>query len=394
MKKIVIASMILVFVSASAQDSVDNHVKLLSNKYGQVLKLKKLAVACDDDSAFILKKPHDILPIEDGSFFVIDNGQVLKFANDGKFIKIIVDKGQGPAQASHLFQLYRRNNDLIINTGFMNKLMVFDFDGVLKSEFMQHKNPGLQKNKLNLSGSTFTIMAHYKDNSFIILCNIPPAELADDKTLLEKKPVLLLSGKNESIKQLFEIPLDSVVVKTKFGKFLLPVLSVIYTSDDQFIYFSNTERYEIKRYNLALNKIDLTWKRNYQPALIPSELKSKISYGLVYETGDLKNGKSESYKEPERKYFVDIKKIFVVNSFIWVMTSTLDKEKGVLFDVFNNCGEYVVSIFLKPPEGLKVYDFYLADVFCIFNDYIFITQNDEEDNPIIVKYKIIGDEIK
>lgn len=387
MKNILILNLIFIFFCVAAQGSVDNREKSLNKYNGQVLTLQKLAVAFEKDSPYILKRPHNILPIEDGGFFVIDDEKVLKFAADGKFIKIIVDKGEGPAQASHLFQLYRRDNDLIVNTGFMNKLMVFDFNGVLKAELMQHKNPGLLKNKLNLSGSTFYIMAHQQNKNFIILGNIPPDELSDEKTFFQK-PVILLSEKNEPLKQLFEIPLDSVSIKTNLGKFLLPILSVVYTADEQFIYFSNTERYNIKRYNLALNKIDLTWTRQYEPVPIPGELKKKISYGAVYETGNIKSGKSHVYKEPERKNLVDIKKIFLVNSLLWVMTSTLDEAKGILFDVFANNGEYAGYFFLKPPGGLNVYDFYLTDDICIFNDYLFITQNDNEDNPIIVKYKI------
>lgn len=388
MNNFFIKSLIFVLLYTVHQGSYANQEKL-QNKNAQVLKLHKVAIALGNDSPYILKKPHNILPIEDGTFFVIDDGKVLKFASDGKFIKIIADKGQGPGQASHIFQLYRRDNNLIVNTGFMNKLMVFDFNGALEAEFIQHKNSALIKNRLNFSGSTFNIMAHYEDKSFIILGNIPPDELTNEQNHFDK-PVILISEKNEPIKQLFEIPLNSIIVKTTLGKFPLPVLSVVYTSDEQFIYFSNTERYEIKRYNMALNRIDLTWTRKYEPVIVPEELKKKISYGSTYVFGNTKNGQIDTYKEPERKYFVDIKKIFIVNSLLWIMTSTIDKEKGIVFDIFTNKGEYLGYFFLKPPEEINAYDFYLADDFCIFNDYLFITQNDNDDNPLIVKYKILN----
>lgn len=392
MKKTLVLIFFLVCWGINSQGEADNPDIPLAEKAGRIVKLGKIATAHDDDGTFIFKRPHDILSIEDGSFFLIDNGKVLKFDADGKFSKVVVKKGEGPGEATHLLETYRRNNDLIVNTGFMNKLMVFDFDGKLKEEHKQVNRPTFTKKSITVGSTTFRIMGHQRNKDFIVLFSsypdtVPKKRSKLKNTLIEKS-VMLLSKKNKWLKQLFSIPLKSVVLKTHLRVFLHPVLSVVYSSNERFIFFSNTERYEIKRYNISENKIDASWKRKYKPVPMPAELKEKMEYGGVVISGSRKTGKNEMHKTPEKNFLIDIKKVFVLDTYVWVMTSTIDTEKGILIDVFDEKGEYLDNFYLSPPEGVNMFDFFKEHEIHIYNGFLFMRQADEEGNPIVVKYKI------
>ena len=119
---------ISLYFSANAQIIVNNNA--INESSGKTKKIKFLATAHDKAGEFIFKSPKNITAIGDGSFFVIDDFKLLKFGQDGEFLKIVVRRGEGPAEATYLTQIFKRKNDMVINTGFMNKLMVFDFKGI------------------------------------------------------------------------------------------------------------------------------------------------------------------------------------------------------------------------------------------------------------------------
>ena len=49
-------------------------------------------------------------------------------------------------------------------------------------------------------------------------------------------------------------------------------------------------------------------------------------------------------------YHDDVREIFINNDQIWTMTSTVEKEKGTLFDVFDADGKYIDRFSIKLPE--------------------------------------------
>lgn len=363
---------------------IENPIQPSSKNPGRILKLKKVAVAHDNAGGFIFKSPHNIIGTQNGAFFLIENGQVLKFSNDGKFVKTVVKKGEGPGEASFLHQIYKSGEELIVNTGFMRKLMVFDFEGNQKAEYKESNKFIRKIGPLEYSETNFRIMANRNDGSLIVLKYSIIDNPSPKSIYIKKEPVFLLSNKNEWIGKLFEIPIKCVLIKHEWGKQLLPLLSVIHASDSHYLYFSNTERYEIKKYNIDSNKIEAVWKRPYKPVLMPDELIGKLDCAGVVETGDRK-GKKKIYRVPQRKDLIDIHRLFIVDSRLWVMTTTFNENKGTLFDIYNKEGEYIDNFYLSFPQGLQIYALYLE----IIDDHLFIREIDEEDNYIIVKYKII-----
>jgi len=351
----------------------------------RVVSLKLIGHARDESGDYIFKMPHDILPIEDGCFFLIDNTQVLKFDSSCKFLKIIVSKGVGPKDAIYLNQLYRFENKLIVNTGLMGKLIILDMDGELIGEYTRSNKVKSDQKSFEIGHSSFEIIGHTKEMDFIIIDHRKNWDKDDVKKGLSREQVFLLSQKNELKKLLFEIPIKSKFLDSSFAKYAPASCSIINTHDTEKIYFSNTENYDIKVYDISANKTEANWERAYTPVPIPDNEKKKYNYGetLIVDY----HGKSKKYESYAEKNFHDIQHLFIVNDKLWVITSTIKKEKGVLIDVFDKNGRYVDHFYLDLKGKL---DLHKIDEIAILGANVYIREFDEEGNYLIAKYEMIG----
>jgi hypothetical protein len=73
---------------------------------------------------------------------------------------------------------------------------------------------------------------------------------------------------------------------------------------------------------------------------------------------------------------------------IWAVTSTKDKSKGVLVDVFDGEGVYRDSIYLKLPEtALKSV---LSPGSCALDgDFLWVVERSEDETFAIKKYRVV-----
>jgi hypothetical protein len=93
------------------------------------------------------------------------------------------------------------------------------------------------------------------------------------------------------------------------------------------------------------------------------------------------------YPRPAQKYQSDIKVILTRGDQIWAVTSTQDKSKGVLIDIFNGEGVFLDSFYLKLPEGA------LRNLrwskYCVLDgDSLWAAESDEDDIFTIRKYRL------
>lgn len=371
--------------STQAQMTARNPEIIQAKNPGKIVKLRKIAAAHNGSGDFVFKKPYSLKLTDDGSFFLIDNGQVLKFGKDGAFEKTIVRKGQGPGEATYLYQLYLKNRELIVNTGFMVKLMVFDYSGNLIAEYRQRRSITETTGGFSTGESVFSIMGHTKSGDFVTRTKAYKTK-KDIKLNQKQYQIMLLSKENEWKKPLFKIPVKALYFKTFSGMESIAVHSIESVCSDEFIFFCNTERYQIKRYRIDDNKVDATWKREYKPVLIPGTGRGKYHWGERLITGS-KNGKSIEHKAPQRKDFIDIQQLLMVNGRLWVVTSAVDKENGVRVDVFDQNGTYIEYFYLSFPGSIDPYALYQTSLH-LNGDMLLIRETDDDGNYVIVKYKL------
>ena len=91
-----------------------------------------------------------------------------------------------------------------------------------------------------------------------------------------------------------------------------------------------------------------------------------------------------------RDYYNDIQQILTYKNTIWVLTSTWDRNKGFLVDVFNGKGRYLDNFYLPLPKNIKLDDLSRYPI-TISGDFLIIVEKDVNDIPGIVRYKMNKD---
>ena len=94
MRKIVLLFLSFFIFSPAilTQTIIENPEKPLSKNAGRVLKLEEIFRINDIGADFYFKRPMKLKIASDGSIFIVDEEQLLKFSADGKFIKNLYKK--------------------------------------------------------------------------------------------------------------------------------------------------------------------------------------------------------------------------------------------------------------------------------------------------------------
>jgi len=104
------------------------------------------------------------------------------------------------------------------------------------------------------------------------------------------------------------------------------------SDDGRFLFVNHTAEYGISVLDLETGKIVRNFGRKYPRIKHYSDPREALFF------------KQFNFKRP---YEADIAGLYVFDNRLWVRTSTADKEKGTLFDVFNFDGTYLDAFVLK-----------------------------------------------
>jgi len=88
-------------------------------------------------------------------------------------------------------------------------------------------------------------------------------------------------------------------------------------------------------------------------------------------------------------HYNDVQKLFFHNDHLWVLSSTRDKEKGNLVDVFDMEGQYLNNFYLPLPEYIEIKDLSRHPI-TLSGDFLFLDERGDNDFPVIVKQRIIN----
>jgi len=75
-----------VIVGTAAQELIKNPRNPASKNPGRVLKMQRVWQISDVDGSFYFKYPHGMKISSDGSMFIADQEELLKFSADGRFL--------------------------------------------------------------------------------------------------------------------------------------------------------------------------------------------------------------------------------------------------------------------------------------------------------------------
>jgi len=351
----ILLSFFLLSSMTLAQEFIENPKKPLSKNAGRVLQLEQVFRITDESGDFYFRAPHSLVIDTHHNFYVIDENQILKFSADGKYLKNLFKKGQGPGEIATRYywglSYFLLKDDIFLHDSDGNKIIRMDGDGNLIEE-------------IKLKTTRFQKMYGPTDEGFIFM-NESPANIGPTGFRDVDMSIILASKDGSTSRTIMVFP-KKVYSGRNFGmdwdKFF-----ALFDSQTQQIFVSHTGEYKIVLADLNTGQIIRSFNRKYSRAkyVMPEGLKK------FYEESNI--------ERPERKHENDILGLFFHKDHLWVKTSTKDEKKGALFDVFTREGKYIDSFYLD----LK------GELMAVQGDSIFVTERDEDENIQIVKYKII-----
>ena len=337
------------------QEIIENPEKPLSKNAGRTLKLEEVLRITDESGDFYFRYPQDLKIAPDGSIFFRDEEQILKFSPEGEFVKNFYKKGQGPGEISGWnFPFAFYNDEIYVFDNNPRKIIHFNNVGNLIEEF-------------SFRSEDYRGFYGVVDGCFVFSKTIyPPVEERKPKLHDIKHLIFLVYSDGKVKKESSVFPVKQFL-GPNYGKSWASFYAAI-SWDNKYLYVSHACEYEIDLLDINKGVVIRSFYRKYP----------RIKYKMKYP------GEEEFDKKhnaPKKKFEDDVFGLYLCKGNLWVETSTKDKNKGDLFDVFNEQGQFVDSFYIDLKGSLLA----------VYEDTIFVKETDEEENIQIVKYKIKDD---
>lgn len=351
MRKAIFLLLGLVLVSSlSAQDVIENPRKPAAADAGRLLKLQEIWKIADDGGAFYFKYPGRLRTASDGTIFLWDDLELLKFTADGTFVRNLFKAGAGPGEMSPSFSYLIDGPEILIYDSELIRLWKMDMDGRFLGDV-----PLADRTRNGFLGAWKNNLVFFHDGAPDAGGGIPGfADIPQIIVFLSKE------GKKET-----EIP------SFFFRRYLVPGGGLNWGNsikaqgeDGRFVFGFHGREYLIEVLDLEQKKIVRRFKRDYIRVPDP-------------ETPDERAWR-ENRKLPRDEYKSDITGLMPNGTRLWVRTSTEDPVKGTLWDVFDAEGKYVDCFYLGAGRIL------LRAV----GDFLFVLEQNEDETYRLVKYRI------
>lgn len=306
---------------------------------------------------------------DEENIFILDNDLILKFSREGKFIKVILHFGQGPGEANQVEHYLIAADRVVIFNRQPSKIILKQTDGRLIREF--HLEKELDK------------FFAYFDNHYYFFAGGEPEASGGKARIIDIAETLFIADRKGKVEVVNDctIPIKTFYARKGGMSGMIHIGELLWVNfSDRYVFLSHTPEYGIKLLDLKKRRVVMTFKRDYKRQRPPEEVAewlNRQAFGI----------KDKLYFRPPQKYLNDIQQLLVHNDSLWVITSTVSKEKGVLVDVYNQKGDYQGYFYLKLSPRLDYLDYYRFYAYTSKN-HLYTIERDKYDNPYLVKYKI------
>ncbi|MBE3125851.1 MAG: hypothetical protein IMZ57_09350 [Acidobacteria bacterium] len=353
---------------------IENPAKPKAANAGRVIVPEEvLAISDEGTRDYYFKAPHDLMIAPDGSLFLLDEYQVLQFDKSGKFVRDLYKKGQGPGEMSYVRACLTTDKNVIVHTDSPNRLIFFDYAGKYEKEIPMRA----------LTGNTYRPKTLLADGGkFYIQSADLPRVKGDPDYVDVPHTILALNAVTAESRELSSFSTRSYVITAAGGRSTgLYEISSFFVAPfkGKYLALSHTSEYLIKIYDPAADKVIREFHRVYERVKPepPTEIDKK---------GQLIGGKR--YPRPEQDFQSDVKVILTRGDEIWVVTSTKDKSKGVLIDVFDGEGVYRDCFYLILP--VAALDELRWPGYCTLDgEFLWIVERAEDETATIKKYRVV-----
>jgi hypothetical protein len=336
---------------------------------GRVITPKEILSIEDTGDKFYFKYPHALKIGPDGSFFVIDVEQFLHFDPNGRFLRNLFKKGQGPGEMTNLENYAFEDKNIVAFSSYPAKMIWFDGDGkFVKDEILSTKTQ-----ILSFHGR---IGGHWVFETYEFPRNSGEIQYLDQahQLLIWNETVKTWRSLSAFAVRVLGVSVGGSSGFFNVGEFLVEPLG------DRRLAISHTPEYDIKIFNLESDKVECEFQRAYERIPPPPPKAGQRRAELIIN--------KKTYEKPQEKYANDIANILVRGDLLWIVTSTTDKKKGILIDVFDPEGHYRDSFYMNLPEaGLSAIR--SSSTCAMDGNFLFTAERTEEGTFAIRKYQIM-----
>lgn len=308
--------------SLPAQDIIRNPSKPAGKAPNNPLELLEvLRIKDTGDKFYFSGSPGGFASLgmdADGYIFVQSGkDQILKFTPEGNFIKNIVRGGQGPGEVSQYFSFLAGDEDVFVMDYGQDRIIRLTTDGQLIHQWRPLR-------------SYNDFLGILRDGLIFTRSDYPPLEERKGKLMDVPHEVLRISqdGSKEDLVHTYRV---LRFLGQGYAASWAPFHAAL-SDDGRHLFVNHTAEYEISMLDIETGKIVRTFSRKYK----------RIRH--VPFRGEAEFNKKYNFKKP---YEPDINGLYVLGGRLWVKTSTEDKGKGTLFDVYSYDGVYQDAFFLN-----------------------------------------------
>jgi len=364
--------------AGTAQTIIDDLARPESPNPDRKVELREVFRITDDGNDFYFKYPYHIAVGPDDSIYILEQQQLLRFDQNGKYVRNYFKFGQGPGEMQFVWGFVPTEQGLLVH-GSPDKMMVFDEAGAFIKETplaAPHKPFSFEA----LSEGQFIFSA--RENIFEILQGSGPT--------LVPVPNYILTWKEgrDSVEPhgAFDVPTMAFRPESLPGVSTNPWCDFLFVPiGSGRVLISHTPEYLLKIFDLKSGAVVKSFRRPYDRIRYVPRKPSKKA--LRYGGGAVKEDPNQ------KKYAADIAQLYAVGDRIWVRTSTVDKAQNPVIDVYDFDGRYLDRFTLVRPEGKKRQPTEVTRS-AIRGIYFYAIEKDDEDSYSIVKYEIVGAEGK
>jgi len=347
---------------AAAQIVIENPAQPAAKNAGRIITLKEELRIEDTGKDFYLKQAWKIRVSPRGDIFVQDGqDQALLFDPQGRFVRNVLKKGQGPEEIANLIDIWI-SPDLLFLYGTDGKILASDFSGRVIRE-LPSKITGWMK---FISANRDRVLL-YKENR-----PDPSKGVGRINVPIDIVEVSMADGSHQSIGAFphqiyFELLPGGGSSITGWNR--LHAISV----DPGMILVNAAPEYLVEVHSREKKEVIRRFKRPYQR--VKSSGKGGVSGG--------------GNAPPPPEFEPDIWDLHFVDGKCWVQTSTVLKDKGILFDVYDLDGRYLDCFYIPTkniPSGGKPYNMNMT----FSGGFVYFADKNEDDLVVIRKCRLVG----
>jgi len=361
----------LPFITCSAVSAqvIDNPAKPKAENAGRMIAPREVLAIEDDGTNFFFKYPYNLKTGPDGSIFICDREQLLQFDKNGRFLRNLFKKGQGPGEMSGVAaSAFPEPDGIAVQTRDPSKIIWFDGYGRLRKEVTLTPKSRIGS-FLGKAGDLWMFEGY----------DIPRKTGEPGYIEVPHRIVIWNEKTSEwSDSASFDVTSFAMSSGNSAGMFSVARFSPAFLGDS-LLAVCHTQEYLIKIFDVSVGRVIREFRRDYRrvppPPLKPGQTKPRINL----------NGKI--YEPPELKYAVDVSHLQIRGDRLWVFTSTVEKNKGMLIDVFAREGIFLDSFYLHLPEaGIEA--FRNPWTCALSGDFLYAVERTEAETYVLKKYAL------